>query len=58
MNMYYKKGINKTGLFDTVWVAHDQAMFNEIRNYIRQIEPEKEKIVKFYRGSVPTFRFP
>lgn len=30
-------------------------MFNEIRNYIRQIEPEKEKIVKFYRGSVPIF---
>ncbi|MDE7006128.1 Rne/Rng family ribonuclease [uncultured Alistipes sp.] len=33
----------------------DQAMFNDIRNYIRQIDPEKEKIVKFYRGNVPIF---
>ena len=31
----------------------DEAMFNEIRNYIRQIEPEKEKIVKLYKGNVP-----
>ena len=33
----------------------DEAMFNEIRNYIRQIEPEKEKIVKLYKGNVPIF---
>ncbi len=33
----------------------DEAMYNEIRNYIRQIEPEKEKIVKLYRGTVPIF---
>ena len=33
----------------------DEAMFNEIRNYIREIEPEKEKIVKLYKGNVPIF---
>ncbi|WP_418983268.1 Rne/Rng family ribonuclease [Alistipes sp.] len=33
----------------------DEAMFNEIRNYIRQIDPSKEKIVKLYRGNVPIF---
>ena len=33
----------------------DEAMYNEIRNYIRQIEPEKEKIVKLYKGTVPIF---
>ena len=33
----------------------DEAMFNDIRNYIRQIDPEKEKIVKFYKGNVPIF---
>ena len=33
----------------------DEAMFNDIRNYIRQIEPEKEKIVKLYKGNVPIF---
>ena len=29
----------------------DETMFNEIRNYIRVIAPEKEKIVKLYRGT-------
>ena len=33
----------------------DETMFNEIRNYIRVIAPEKEKIVKLYRGKVPIF---
>ena len=42
------------GTFSQIAVD-DQAMFNEIRNYIRQIEPEKEKIVKLYRGNVPIF---
>ncbi len=36
-------------------VVDDEAMFNDIRNYIRLIDPEKEKIVKLYRGSVPIF---
>ena len=33
----------------------DEAMFKDIRDYIRQIDPEKEKIVKLYRGNVPIF---
>ena len=36
-------------------VVNDEAMFNDIRNYIRVIEPESEKIVKLYKGSVPIF---
>lgn len=36
-------------------VVNDEAMYNEIRNYIRVIEPESEKIVKLYKGSVPIF---
>ena len=33
----------------------DEAMYEEIRGYIRQIDPEKEKIVKMYKGNVPIF---
>ncbi|MEG1700727.1 MAG: Rne/Rng family ribonuclease [Alistipes sp.] len=33
----------------------DEAMYNDIRTYIKQIDPEKEKIVKLYRGNVPIF---
>ena len=33
----------------------DEAMYNEIRNYIKQIDPEKVKIVKLYKGKVPIF---
>ncbi len=36
-------------------VVNDEAMFNEIRNYIRVIDPEREKIVKLYKGAVPIF---
>lgn len=36
-------------------VVNDEAMFEDIRSYIRQIQPEKEKIVKLYRGTVPIF---
>lgn len=36
-------------------VVNDEAMFNEIRNYIRVIDPAREKIVKFYKGNVPIF---
>ncbi len=42
------------GSFSQIAV-NDEAMFNDIRNYIRQIDPEKEKIVKLYRGTVPIF---
>ncbi len=33
----------------------DEAMYNEIRSYIRLIDPDREKIVKFYRGNLPIF---
>jgi ribonuclease G len=33
----------------------DEAVFDEVKEYIRSIEPEKEKIVKLYRGNVPIF---
>ncbi len=36
-------------------VVDDEAMYTEIRNYIRVIDPAKEKIVKYYRGTVPIF---
>jgi len=36
-------------------VVNDEAMYNEIRSYIRDIEPGKEKLVKLYRGNVPIF---
>ncbi len=36
-------------------VVDDEAMYSNIRNYIKHIEPEQEKIVKLYKGSVPIF---
>ncbi|MBQ5894786.1 MAG: ribonuclease E/G, partial [Rikenellaceae bacterium] len=33
----------------------DQAMFEQIRDYIKVIAPDKEKIVRLYKGSVPIF---
>ena len=30
-------------------------MYHEIQNYIRQIEPQSEKLVKLYKGNVPIF---
>ncbi len=33
----------------------DEAMFNEIRNYVKAINPDMAKIVKLYRGNVPIF---
>ena len=42
------------GTFSQI-VVNDEATFNEVRNYIRGIEPESEKLVKLYRGGVPIF---
>ena len=42
------------GTFSQIAVD-DEAMYEEIRNYIRIIEPESEKLVKLYRGTVPIF---
>lgn len=33
----------------------DQKMFEEIKNYLRTISPEQEKIAKLYKGNVPIF---
>ncbi|MDR0955172.1 MAG: Rne/Rng family ribonuclease [Rikenellaceae bacterium] len=40
--------------FSTIHVD-DEAVYEEIKEYVRSIEPEKEKIVKLYKGSVPIF---
>lgn len=42
------------GSFSSIWVD-DQSTYEEVRDYIRTIAPEKEKIVKLYKGSVPIF---
>ena len=34
---------------------NDEVVYNEVKDYISQIAPEKEKIVKYYKGSEPIF---
>ena len=36
-------------------IVDDEAMYNNIRSYIRVVDPEREKIVKLYRGTLPIF---
>ena len=42
------------GSFSQIAV-NDEAMFNDIRNYVKAIDPEMTKIVKLYKGNVPIF---
>ena len=42
------------GSFSSICVD-DQNVYEEIREYIRVIAPDKEKIVKLYKGNVPIF---
>jgi ribonuclease G len=42
------------GNFDGVHIS-DEVVFNEVRDYIREVAPEKEKIVKLYTGKDPIF---
>ncbi|MCL2560694.1 MAG: Rne/Rng family ribonuclease [Rikenellaceae bacterium] len=42
------------GSFSAI-VVDDKNLYEEIREYIRTIAPEKEKIVKLYRGKMPIF---
>ena len=42
------------GSFSNIYID-DQATYEEVRDYIRTIVPEKEKIVKLYKGNVPIF---
>lgn len=36
-------------------ITNDQNLFSEIREYMKQIAPDKEKILKFYNSSYPIF---
>ncbi|HBS88473.1 MAG: ribonuclease G [Bacteroidetes bacterium GWF2_38_335] len=40
--------------FNSIFVNHD-IIYREIKDYIKTIAPEKEKIVKLYSGKVPIF---
>lgn len=42
------------GTFSQI-VVDDEAMFHEIQTYIQTIEPQKDKLVKLYKGNVPIF---
>lgn len=42
------------GSFSNIYVD-DQTVYEEVRDYIRVIAPDKEKIVKLYKGNVPIF---
>lgn len=42
------------GTFSSI-VVDDKALYDEIKGYIRQIAPDQEKIVKFYKGQTPLF---
>jgi len=42
------------GSFSQICVD-DEAMYNDIRSYIRGVDADKERIVKLYRGNVPIF---
>lgn len=42
------------GDFDGIHIS-DEKVFEEIRDYIREVAPEKEKIVRLYNGKEPIF---
>ena len=42
------------GNFDGIHISDDK-VFGEIKDYIREVAPEKEKIVKLYSGKEPIF---
>ena len=45
---------NLDGSFSQICVD-DEAMYTDIKAYIHSVDPEKEKLVKLYRGTVPIF---
>ena len=51
-NTIIRDSLNST--FSQITVD-DEAMYREIKNYIKVIDPQLEKIVKLYNGSVPIF---
>jgi ribonuclease G len=42
------------GSFSSI-VVDDKPLYEEVKEYIKQIAPEKEKIVRYYRGATPIF---
>jgi ribonuclease G len=40
--------------FNSIY-TNDQSLADEIRKYIKEIAPEKSKIVKLYKGTIPIF---
>jgi ribonuclease G len=40
--------------FNSIYVD-DEGVYEEIRNYVRQIAPDRMSIVKYYNGNVPIF---
>lgn len=40
--------------FNSIYV-NDEGIYNDVKDYINTIAPEKEKIVKLYNGNVPIF---
>ena len=51
-NTIIRDSLNST--FSQITVD-DETMYHEIKNYIKVIDPQLEKIVKLYRGTVPIF---
>ena len=51
-NTIIRDSLNST--FSQITVD-DEAMYHEIKNYIKVIDPQLEKIVKLYKGTVPIF---
>lgn len=42
--------------FQNIYV-NNQKLYNEIKNYLHTISPDKESIVKHYKGAVPVFEY-
>ena len=42
------------GTINNIYV-NDEEVYEKVRDYVRSIAPEKEKIVKLYNGNVPIF---
>ena len=51
-NTIIRDALNST--FSQITVD-DETMYHEIKNYIKVIDPQLEKIVKLYKGTVPIF---
>lgn len=41
--------------FENIYVGGDESVYNEIKDYVTLIAPERKQIVKFYDGNVPIF---